>query len=207
MPLENPVTPGIVDWTGENPGILLKDEYGQFSAMALFFRVAWSPAGIGQLLLLYGSPSSPHGSRNAPNIMIGDNEHLANFLYINFIGKLAAFRNACPYNTLTYTTALSITSSGDPRSHRYAETVVSSEHTIELIWEKLEEPLALELMPEQTGTGEHTMFTLLVPSRQAKIIVNGKCLPGNIGSRVQAGITTTTAFLYFAETWVLPENG
>ena len=37
MPLNEPVTPGIVDWTGENPGILLKDSDGNFSAMALFF--------------------------------------------------------------------------------------------------------------------------------------------------------------------------
>lgn len=25
MPLEAPITPGTVDWTGENPGILLRD--------------------------------------------------------------------------------------------------------------------------------------------------------------------------------------
>ena len=52
MPLTEPVTPGVVDWTGENPGILLKDEAGDFTAMALFFRVAWSPVGQGQVLLL-----------------------------------------------------------------------------------------------------------------------------------------------------------
>ena len=65
MPLSEPVTPGVVDWTGENPGILLKDAQGNFSAMALFFRVAWSPVGQGQVLLLYGTPDQVEGTPNA----------------------------------------------------------------------------------------------------------------------------------------------
>ena len=60
------------------------------------------------------------------------------------------------------------------------------------------------LTPDQVGTGEHTMFTLLVPAHSAQIIVNGQSLPGKIGQRVQAGYETTTAFLYFCETWVIP---
>ena len=40
MPLRDPLTPGRVDWTGENPGILLRGPDGNFSAMSLFFRVA-----------------------------------------------------------------------------------------------------------------------------------------------------------------------
>ena len=73
-----------------------------------------------------------------------------------------------------------------------------------MVWEDLEDPLALELTPDQVGTGEHTMFTLLVPARQAQILVNGKALPGRGGKRVQAGRETTSAFLYFSETWVIP---
>jgi hypothetical protein len=48
------------------------------------------------------------------------------------------------------------------------------------------------------------MFTLLVPAREAHIIVNGHSLPGKVGTRMQAGVETTTAFLYFSETWVIP---
>ena len=48
------------------------------------------------------------------------------------------------------------------------------------------------------------MFTLLVPAQSAQIIVNGASLPGKVGSRVQAGMETTSAFLYFSETWVIP---
>lgn len=206
MPLAEPITPGIVDWTGENPGILLKNDDGSFSAMALFFRVAWSPVGQGQVLLLYGSPAEAEGSPEAPNVMISDNADLANFLKQNFIGKLAAFRDAPAFENLPHLTAAAVRSSGDPMSHRYSETVSGEGVTIELVWEELQPPRALELTPDQVGTGQHTMFTLLVPAESAEIIVNGRSLPGSVGTRVQAGLETTTAFLYFSETWVIPPN-
>ena len=48
------------------------------------------------------------------------------------------------------------------------------------------------------------MSTLLIPAKVGRIFVNGRELPGTVGTRVQAGMETTTAFLYFAETWVIP---
>ena len=204
MPLNQPITPGTVDWTGENPGILLKDETGAFSAMALFFRVAWSPVGQGQVLLLYGTPGAETGRPDAPNVMLSDNPPLTAYLKQNFIGKLAAFANAPAFAKLPEITAQVVRTSGDPMGHRYSETIVGGELTVELVWEELEPPRALELTPDQVGTGEHTMFTLLVPARSARILVNGHPLPGTLGTRVQAGFETTTAFLYFSETWVIP---
>ena len=204
MPLNQPVTPGTVDWTGENPGILLKDQAGDFSAMALFFRVAWSPVGQGQVLLLYGNPGQARGATERPNVLLADNMELASFLKESFIGKLAAFRNAPAFEGLPIKQAQAVRSSGDPMSHRYSETVVGEGLAIEMIWEDLQAPRALELSPDQVGTGEHTMFTLLVPAGNARIIVNGIELPGEVGERVQAGFKTTTAFLYFSETWVIP---
>lgn len=204
MPLTTPVTPGTVDWTGENPGILLKDDAGNFSAMALFFRVAWSPVGQGQVLLLYGTPGSVDGTAEAPNVILSDNPALTAFLKENFIGKLAAFANAPAFATLPEHSAQAVRSSGDPMGHRYTETIAGPGLTVELVWENLEQPRALELTPDQVGTGEHVMFTLLVPAHAAQILVNGRPLPGKLGTRVQAGYETTTAFLYFSETWVIP---
>lgn len=204
MPLTTPVTPGTVDWTGENPGILLKDDAGNFSAMALFFRVAWSPVGQGQVLLLYGTPGAVNGTAEAPNVILSDNPALTEFLKENFIGKLAAFANAPAFATLPELAAQAVRSSGDPMGHRYTETIAGPGLTVELVWEDLEQPRALELTPDQVGTGEHVMFTLLVPAHDAQILVNGRPLPGKLGTRVQAGYETTTAFLYFSETWVIP---
>ncbi len=204
MPLSEPITPGVVDWTGENPGILLKHDDDSFAAMALFFRVAWSPVGQGQVLLLYASPGEEQGSVEAPNLMLSDNHELSHYLLENFIGRLAAFRDAPAFKNLTHLVAQSVHSSGDGMSHRYSETVAGEGYTVELVWEKLETPRALELMPDQVGSGIHTMYTVLVPAQQAQIIVNGRVLPGNLGTRVQAGFETTTAFLYLSETWIIP---
>lgn len=204
MRVDSSVIPGTVDWTGENPGILLKNAEGAFSAMALFFRVAWSPAGTGQLLLLYGTPGSEFAEQHAPNLLMGDNSELADFLLANFIGKLAAFRDAPPFSGLIYQHATAVRSSGDPLGRRYTESIANSDFCVELAWEDLEHPRVLELAPEQTGTKEHKMSTLLVPAKTGRIFVNGHELPGTVGTRVQAGMETTTAFLYFAETWTIP---
>ena len=207
MPLDRPITPGCVDWTGENPGILLKErEEGPFTAMALFFRIAWSPAGQGHILLLYEHPDRPESLPRSCNVIISDNEPLARFLKDSFIAKLAAFRDAPAFAALKHVPARGIRTSGDPMSHRYCESVSADSIAVELVWEDLESPLALELCPEMTGTREHTMFTVLVPARRANIMLNGRPLPGKPARRVQAGIETTTAFLYFSETWVLPPN-
>ncbi len=204
MPLAEPVTPGVVDWTGENPGILLKDEAGNFSAMALFFRVAWSPVGQGQVLLLYGAPGTVEGAADAPNVLMADNMALARYLKENFISKLGAFRAAPAFDSLPVRAIQSVRSEGDPMGPRYAETVSGEGLSIQLVWQDLRPPKALELTPDQVGTGEHTMFTLLVPAHDAAIFVNGNRLAGELGQRVQAGFETTTAFLYFSETWVIP---
>ncbi len=204
MPLDQPITPGSVDWTGENPGIVLRNADGSPAAMALFFRVAWSPEGQGQVLLLYGTPQQAKGTRDAPNVMLADNPALARFLKESFIAKLAAFRDAPAFDSVPILPATAVRSSGDPMSHRYAETVASDGLVVELVWEDLETPRALELEPDQVGTRSHTMFTLLVPARRASILVNGHALPGEVGTRVQAGMETTSAFLYFSETWITP---
>ena len=197
------IAPGSVDWTGENPGILLKEtEDGPFSAMALFFRIAWSPVGQGQVLLLYEKPGEASGS----NVLIADNAPLAAFLKDNFIGRLPAFRDAPAFQALRDVQALRVRSGGDPMSHRYTETVAAPGLNVELVWEDLEPPRALELPPELTGTKAHFMSTLLVPARKAQILVNGRRLPGQPAKRVQAGVETTTAFLYFSETWVVPPH-
>ncbi len=204
MPLNEPITPGVVDWTGENPGILLKNPDGSFSAMALFFRVAWSPVGQGQVLLLYGTPDQVVGSSAAPNVLISDNPALSMFLKENFISKLAAFANAPAFNSLPEVSMGEARVFGDPMAHRYSEPISAGDLTIQMVWEGLEPPRALELSPHEVGSGEHNMFSLLVPAQAAQIIVNGQSLPGEIGTRVQAGYETTTAFLYFSETWIIP---
>jgi len=108
MPLSQPITPGVVDWTGENPGILLKNDDGSFSAMSLFFRIAWSPVGQGQVMLIYGTPDQEQGTYEAPNVILSDNEKLSHYLLDNFIGRPGVFRDAPAFNGLNHLVAQSI---------------------------------------------------------------------------------------------------
>lgn len=204
MPIKPAINPGAIDWSGDNPGILLKtDADGPFTAMALFFRIAYSPAGRGCALLLYEDPQSEKSLPSIRNVMISDNQPMARYLVENFITKLAAFHDAPAFSGLRFIDAVAVSTSGDHRG-RYSETVETADFKVELIWEELGEPVALELPPELTGPKDREMYTLLVESKKASILIDGVALPGKPVPRVQAGIETTTAFLYFAETWIDP---
>ena len=51
--------PGTVEWSGENPGISLKERPdGPFTTLASFFRVVLSPHGRGHALVLMQSPQA-----------------------------------------------------------------------------------------------------------------------------------------------------
>lgn len=158
MPLNEPITPGTVDWTGENPGILLKGEDGNFTAMALFFRVAWSPVGQGQVLLLYGTPGQVEGPEHAPNVILSDNPELTAFLKKNFISKLAAFANAPAFATLPELGAQAVRSSGDPMGHRYTETISGEGLVVELVWEGFEPPARWNCRPMKSPRVSRTCF-------------------------------------------------
>ena len=67
--------PGVVEWSGENPGISLKETPdGPFVALASFFRVVLSPHGRGHALVLM---QSPQDAGAAGNVCLHDNEKLA----------------------------------------------------------------------------------------------------------------------------------
>jgi len=203
MPIGIPINPGRIDWTGENPGIMLKErENGPWTALALFFRVALSPEGRGSALVLYESPKSAVGHPQVNNVVITDNEPMARFLMQDFVARFGAFGEAPAFKTMTYLPMTHAATTGDPSGARYTESMASGTLAVELVWEELGQPTALEIPPRLSGTRQHTMFSLLVEARRASILVNGRALPGKPVAREQAGLKTTTAFLYFAESWI-----
>lgn len=61
-----PINPGRVDWSDENPGIYLKtDPAGDYTALALFFRVVLSPHGSGHAALVLSAPDEARLARGA----------------------------------------------------------------------------------------------------------------------------------------------
>ncbi len=204
MPLATPVHCGRVVWTGENPGILLKETPdGPWSAIALFFRIAWSPAGRGSVLMLYEDPNDARSLPTVANVLLSDNPALAEFLRTSFIAKLPTFADAPAFAALQHVSITQAHAVGDPRTC-YGEVVKAPELEVELTWDELGKPTALELPVELTGGKEHEAYNVLVECRKPQIRVNGKVLKGKPVAREQAGIKTTSAFLYFSESWIDP---
>ena len=193
---------GAVDWSGENPGISLKDKPdGPFVALASFFRVVLSPHGRGHALVLLQSPQDAKPPADRANYCFHDNEKLARYLVADFVSHFGAFKNQPGLGNLIYRKLDSVAASGDPASS-YSETVKSGDVTVRLTWSGLGKPFCFAIPPDKSATGKHHMPSLFVGCRDATIAVNGRTLPGKPAPREIAGHAITTAMLAFSETWI-----
>lgn len=191
--------PGTVEWSGENPGISLKEKPdGPFVALASFFRVVLSPHGAGHALVLLQSPQEA-GARG--NVCLHDNEKLARYLVSDFVSHFGAWKGLPGMTNLAYRKLDSVAASGDPAS-TYSETVKAGDMTVQLTWSGLGKSFCFALPPDKSATGKHSMPSLFVPCESATISVNGKTLSGNPVPRELAGHKLTTAMLAFSETWI-----
>jgi hypothetical protein len=192
------VFPGTVEWSGENPGISLKEQPdGPFTTLASFFRVVLSPHGRGHALVLIQSPqqASPN------NVCLTDNEPLARYLVSGFVANFGAFKALPGLQSLAYRKLDSVQASGDAASS-YSETVKAGDMTVQLTWSGLGKPFCFALPPDKSATGHHHMPSLFVGCQNATITVNGRTLPGRPIPREVAGHSISTAMLAFSETWI-----
>jgi hypothetical protein len=193
------VFPGTVEWSGENPGISLKERPdGPFTALASFFRVVLSPHGRGHALVLLQSPQQADG---AVNLCLHDNEKLARYLVSDFVNNFGAYKGLPGLASMAYRKLDSVQASGDPGSS-YSETVKAGDLTVRLTWSGLGKPFCFALPPDKSATGRHTMPSLFVGCSEASITVNGRTLPGKPIPRDVAGHSISTAMLAFSETWI-----
>ena len=95
--------PGTVEWSGENPGISLKETPdGPFVALASFFRVVLSPHGRGHALVLMQSPQDAKPPAERGNYCLHDNEKLARYLVGDFVSHFGAWKGLPGLQSLTY---------------------------------------------------------------------------------------------------------
>jgi hypothetical protein len=194
--------PGTVDWSGENPGISLKEKPdGPFVTLASFFRVVLSPHGRGHALVLLQSPQDPKPPADRANYCFHDNEKLARYLVSDFVAHFGAFKGQAGLQGVQYRRLDSVTTSGDAAS-KYVETVNAGDMTVTLTWGGLDTPFCFALPPDKSATGRHHMPSLFVSSSDATVTVNGRRLPGKTATREFAGRTIATAMLAFSETWI-----
>ena len=194
--------PGIVEWSGENPGISLKETPdGPFVTVASFFRVVLSPFGRGHALMLMMSPQDANPPAARGNFCFHDNEKLARYLVSDFVSHFGAWKDTPGLKNLVYLPLQSAAASGDPAT-AYTETVKAGDVTITLSWRGLGKTFCFALPPDKSASGEHWMPSTFVPCTDATITVNGRVLPGKPVPREMAGHTISTAFLAFSETWI-----
>ena len=92
---------GTVEWSGENPGISLKEvPDGPFVVLASFFRVVLSPHGRGHALVLLQSPNDASPRPEQKNYCLHDNEALARYLVIDFVSNLGAYKGLAALGSL-----------------------------------------------------------------------------------------------------------
>jgi hypothetical protein len=193
---------GTVEWSGENPGISLKESPdGPFVVLASFFRVVLSPHGRGHALVLLQSPHEASAPAERGNYCFHDNEALARYLVADFVSHFGAYKGLPGLAGMVYRKLDRVEASGDPAS-TYSEMVRAGDQDVRLTWSGLGEPFCFALPPDRSATGRHHMPSLFVGCQEARVTVNGLTLPGRPVPREIAGRTITTAMLAFSETWI-----
>src|SRR2546430_14862793 len=87
--------PGTVDWSGENPGMYLKENAdGPLSTLVSFFRVVASPHARGHALILLEAPLLHTSTPEAPNVCVTDNDSLARYPASEFAAHIGALNGA-----------------------------------------------------------------------------------------------------------------
>jgi len=200
--MSQPFPAGKVAWSGENPGMYLKErEDGPFVTLISFFRVVVSPHGRGRGLVLVEAPQATKSTPQALNVCVTDNEPLARYLMENFVRYFGAFRDQPALGGLDYKTLTEVITVGDARTS-YGEIVKGDGFEARLNWGALGEPFMVDLPPEKAATGKHEMFSLFLDCGEATATVNGRKVKGRSMPRDFAGRESTTAFLAFSETWL-----
>ena len=196
-----PINPNTVDWSGENPGITLKDgPDGDTTCLVSYFRVVVSPHGPGHAAFVLTDPLKKGGGE-AVNACYTDNEPLARYLQDNFLVHFGAWKGIPALEGLPIRPATGFTHQGDHKT-AWTERITGDGVDVTLTWSQLEEPFVVEYLKEQSATGGHEMFSLFVPARAAEVVANGVRGRGAPTDRDQFGKRGSTAFLAFSETWV-----
>ena len=198
------INPGKVAWSGDNPGIYLKDDpEGDWRSLAVFFRVVCSPHGRGHAMVVLEAPDEAKGYPEVRNLCVTDNEPLLAYLIEDYLSKFPSFSGRPGLAAMTHLPLERVETLGD-LAGEYSEVVASGEVTLAMTWKQMGEPFFVEVGPEKSATGAHDMYSLFLEAKDAEITVNGAALAGRVADRVFFGRPMSTAFLAFSETWVTP---
>ena len=199
------INPGKVEWSGENPGIYLKENmHGDYTTLGLFFRIVLSPYGMGTGAIILGDPDTPSGWPHVPNFIISDNQRLFIWLIEGWVRKMPTFIGKVGLEHMTWIDLLGSTKHPTDLKTKYTETLIGKGVEVQMIWKDLGSPLPVELTQANSVTKAHEMYAVFLEAQDAQIMVNNTPLKGSVSSRHFFGKTMSTAFLALSETWVTP---
>lgn len=202
MSNKSPIHPGKVDWTGENPGIYLKDtQDGHWTGLMCFFRIFYSEHGMGSGIVVLDKPGIAQGYPAVANFCISDNDRLARYLIGEFFSKFASFRVSPGIGAVTHLPMIECRRGGSTLS-TYSEIVRSAELEVVATWKSLGAPYAVDMPAEKGPTRLHQMYSLFLDAPDAFVTINGRPLAGKVVQRDFAGTHKSTAFLAFSESWI-----
>lgn len=195
------VLAGEVDWSGENPGMYLRDSAeGPPTCLVSFFRVVVSAHGPGHAAFVLMDPTGS-GSEEYPNLCLTDNEPLARYLARDFVASFGAFKGNPALGPLAYRPADRFAHEGS-HSTTWRELASGPGVNLELAWENLYDTFVLDVPADRSATGQHRMLSLFVSARVGTCRLNGVVGRGQAQPRDAFGRASSTAFLAFSETWI-----
>lgn len=200
--------PGRVEWSGENPGIYLKEnaDDASYATLALFFRVVLSPYGRGHAAIVLGAPDVAKGWPDVPNFIMTDNQRMMRWIVQGWVRKMPTFKGKAGLDAMQWLDCDSVSKRPGDIKSRYSETLRGSGVTLDMVWRDMGTPLPVEVTKENSATKEHEMYSVFLEAGSAEVIVNGTPLKGMVTERPFFGRTMRTAFLAFSETWVSPAS-
>ena len=193
-----PINPGEVDWSGENPGIYLREEEsGPPTCLASFFRVVYSPHGTGHAVVVLWNPQEA----DPRNGLYTDNPPLAAWLRENYVAYFGSFKDNPVLKDVPVRQITKCERLGDTR-HSYSEVITGPDLDMSLTWSGLQTPFMAEYPVDKSATGAHEMFSLFIPADSAEVMLNGERARGRAFPTDMQGKESSTAFLALSETWV-----
>ena len=186
--------PNRVILTGENPFIRLSENDGDPNKTdASFWRIIFSPAGMGHVLYLKSELTENRWC------IYSDNIAMARWLQSTVQGML----NAETADSAIPVIDAEFAQSGDPR-HSWTERVVSRNEEISLTWHEIGEPLLIHTEPSEVPGRRYGVCTVLVPALSARLVRNNVQAVGQPWPREREGRPFSTCALAFSESWTEP---
>ena len=188
---------GKVYVSGENPVIRLSMKEGAAPVTNVsFWRVIYSPAGIGHVCYVTSDPTGNGESPDDIRLAFTDNDALLDYLSKQIMSAFDKVYVERPFPAVR----ARFQKSGDTLKE-WKETIKSDKYTIELLWKDFYEPFLLDT-PAGGSRNPYGITSLFIPAKQAEVVINGKKVVGQPWPQMRGTHQNSTAFLAFSETWV-----